>query len=75
MDKVIITRPFTGICSMQVCAHKDATDEEILLVCNSQNPSGTTNGWSEVVRVEEDYKPAPIQCADHADRLHYVILC
>lgn len=42
MNKVVVTRPFMGICGMQVCAHKDATDEEILAVCNGENPSGTS---------------------------------
>ena len=30
MDKVVVTRGIVGLCHMQVCAHKDATDEEIL---------------------------------------------
>ncbi len=54
MDRVVVTIPFSGICYMQVCAVSDATDEEILEVANSKNPSGTTNGWVEVAR--EDYE-------------------
>ncbi len=67
MDRVIVTRPIMGLCAMQVCAVADATDEEILLICNRQNPSGTTAGWSRVVRsldpdriwIREDMLPVP----------------
>jgi hypothetical protein len=48
-ERIIITIPFHGICHMQVCAEKDVTDEEILKICNEQNPSGTINGWSTVL--------------------------
>lgn len=79
--RVIVTRPMVGVCAMQVCAVKDATDEEILAVCNDENPAGTTNGWGEVIRsVEEDslFKTAnsqPVQCVDHDDRMHFLVLC
>ena len=84
MNRVIVTRCVLGICYMQVC--KDATDEEILLVCNAENPSGTTNGWVSVVRTLEQ-APAypeypeiaanqlPGPCADHPDRLHILVGC
>jgi hypothetical protein len=81
MSKVIVTRPFMGICAMQVCAVKDATDEEILSVCNSDNPSGTSNGWSAVIREAEEgsmFKTKdqlPVQCRDDAERMHFVVLC
>lgn len=38
MDRVLVIRTFVGICHMQVCAVNDATDEEILAVCNHANP-------------------------------------
>jgi hypothetical protein len=81
MNRVVVTRAFIGICGMQVCACKDATDEEILSVCNSENPSGTSNGWSQVVRQAEEgslfqtEKSLPVQCADDPGRLHFMVLC
>ena len=64
-----------GIATMQVCAQKDATDEEILDVCNTENPSGTRGGWSDVVREDEENYPGSVQCADNEDRLHLIITC
>lgn len=76
MERVIITRPVVGICAMQVCCVKDATDKEILRKCNSENPSGTTNGWCEVIREnDKDGWSAPVQCDEHKDRLHILVLC
>lgn len=66
---------------MQVCAERDATDEEILAVCNRENPSGTTNGWAEVVRETVEgsrFKTPdalPVQCAQSPERIHFVVLC
>ncbi len=77
MDKVVVTIAFMGFCAMQVCAHEDATDEEILVVCNSENPSGTRGGWSKVVREEKDGPKGsmPIRCDDNPDRFHFIVLC
>lgn len=72
MNKIVITRPILGICHMQVCADKDATDTEILEVCNSENPAGTTNGWCEVVRNGDG---APVVCSDDPNRLHILVAC
>ena len=41
MKKIIITNPMIGICYMQICADKKATDKEILAIANAENPSGT----------------------------------
>ena len=82
MDNVLITNPMLGICGMQVCAHKDATDEEILLKCNTDNRTG--NGWVTVVRKKEDSffvndsgepNDLPGQCRDYEDRMHLIVLC
>ena len=35
MERVVVSREFMGLFSMQVCAVKDATDEEILEVCRA----------------------------------------
>lgn len=76
MDRVVITRPILGICHMAVCAAKDATDEEILDVCNRENPSGTSAGWASVVRDDPEYPQAnPVQCADDSERLHIMVSC
>jgi hypothetical protein len=78
MDRVVVTCPFLGICHMQVCAERDATDEEILEVCNRENPAGTINGWSHVIRQEDEYndkKSLPVQCADDPSRMHFLVAC
>ena len=80
MNRIVVTRPFLNIFTMQVCAVSDATDEEILEACNSENPSGTSNGWTHVIRKpdgslgQEDNK-APVQCADDPNRTHFLVLC
>lgn len=71
-DRVHITRPVLSVCHMQVCAVSDATDDEILEVCNRMNPSGTSNGWSEVVRSGHG---APVQCEDESWRTHFLVVC
>lgn len=71
-ERVIITRHIVGICHMQVCAVKDATEEEILSVCNYKNPSGTSFGWAAIDRKDN---MAPVQCADDPERMHYMVYC
>ena len=76
MNKVIVTRQMIGICYMQVCAESDATDEEILEVCNRENPAGTRNGWMTVARDnEEDSRLRPVSCDDDPNRKHFIIIC
>lgn len=77
MDRVIVSNPFVGILGMQVCAVKDATDDEILEVCNRDNPSGTSNGWGTVKRDNDELfgETEPVQCDDYKDRLHLIVLC
>jgi len=78
MNRIIVTRPIVGICYMQVCAEKDATDTEILEICNRENPSGTTAGWVRVVRevkFEGEENKLPVQCADNPNRLHFLVCC
>ena len=69
MDRVVITQSGVGITTMQVCVVKDATDEEILEVCNSQNPAGVINGWTEVIRGYE------ADCETYLDRIHLLVTC
>lgn len=75
--RVVVTRSFCGICHMQVCAHKDATDEEILAVCNIENPAGTSNGWAQVVKEDHEFfgKIGPVPCDDDPNRIHYMVAC
>lgn len=82
MERVIVTNPMVGICHMQVCAVSDATDEEILSVCNRQNASGTSNGWSSVIREDAPSsetwpteKMKPVACKDYPDRRHFLVAC
>ena len=83
MDKVVVTRAVVNICTMQVCAESDATDEEILAICNRDNISGTTNGWSRVIRTINESPDAifdgpnkgPVQCRDNQERTHFLVLC
>lgn len=75
--RVVVTRPIKGIAHMQVCAVSDATDEEILEVCNRLNPSGAEHGWSSVCHEDSAFwgKVAPIQCADDPTRTHFIVSC
>ena len=75
MDRVIVTKPIVGICHMQVCAVKDATDDEILEICNKENPSGTTHGWTTVCHDTDDFSGKSVQCAKYPDRIHFLIMC
>jgi hypothetical protein len=78
--RVEITRMMVGICHMQVCAVKDATDQEILEVCNLQNPTGIQHKWSTVIRREPPgdsifQNVAPKQCDEHVGRMHFLVAC
>lgn len=80
MNRVVITKEIYGPCFMQVCAEFDVTDEEILEVCNRENPSGTDLGWTRVFRedstfMNEPFKSAPVACANHAGRTHFIVVC
>lgn len=76
MKRVEVTIPMIGICFMQVCANKNATDEEILEVANRENPSGTRNGWTEVARENyEDETMRPVICGDNKNRKHFILIC
>ena len=80
LARVQITQAMIGLLYMQVCAVDDATDEEILQVCNAENQCGTSNGWCGVFR-ECDGSPgresnkAPVACEKHPGRTHFLINC
>jgi hypothetical protein len=73
--RVIVSRPIVGIAHMQVCAVTDVTDEEILAVCNRENPSGTELGWVHVCREREDERNRPVQCESDKTRTHFLVNC
>lgn len=86
LEKVVVSRVYANLCIMQVCAEKDLTDEEILAICNRDNPIGTPRRWTTVIREVEyvldadgtigDKKIAlPAQCEDYPDRNHFLVLC
>lgn len=77
--RVVVTRSALGFCHMQVCAGAEATDEEILAVCNAENPSGVTP-WSEVLREDSTcggrvFRTAPVLCEDDPARRHFLVSC
>lgn len=72
MKKIHVTRGIIGICHMQVCVEGEATDKEILDVCNQEYPSGTSNGWSEIIRSGEG---GPVTCHEDPQRTHYLAVC
>lgn len=82
MDRVEVIQGVFAMIGMRVCAVADATDEEILAACNSQNTAGTQSGWTTVVRASEGDdsmfagpNKVPKQCAEYGDRMHFVVLC
>lgn len=81
MDKVVVTRAMVGVCHMQVCAANDATDSEILAVCNRENPAGTSFGWTTVIRSAdpEDTEfwgdTSPVACESDITRTHFLVSC
>ena len=79
-ERVVVSRAMMGLCGMQVCAVKDATDKEILEVAERDNPCGTTGEWQQVIRkldpdrnITKEHLPS--QCEEYPDRLHFLIFC
>ena len=74
MDRVVITLLIVGVSHMQVCAVKDATDEEILAKC-AENVAGAQHGWTTVLRQDEKtWGPKP--CHVHPrTRVHFYVMC
>jgi hypothetical protein len=74
MKRIETVAPIVGFCYMRVCAVAEATDEEILEHCNSNNPAGTEFGWMMVIR-GNDAIVGPIRCADDPKRTHFLVGC
>lgn len=67
MEKHILTK--IKLLNCQVCS-AGTWDEALEWVCEN-NPAGTTNNWSKDERPEV----APVKCADHPERTHYIFTC
>lgn len=67
MKKHILTK--NGILDAQVCS--EGTYDEALEFIRSENPAGTSNNWQK--NAEGNF--APIPCADHPERTHYMFIC
>jgi hypothetical protein len=77
MDRVEMTKAWVGVLHMQVCAVDVATDEEILAVCNRDNPLHGTSRWKRVVRGDDPNDPPvgfPGPCDDHPGRTHLLVV-
>lgn len=75
MKDVVVTSPSIGLLYMQVCCKKGVSDQEILEVCNTDNPCGTSLGWANVIRNDTEKHKCPVQCVDDPDREHILINC
>jgi len=67
---------------MQVCVVADASDSEILEVCNRENPQMVTGGWHTIVRdkaharqIGVDECAAPGDCVECPGRKHKIAIC
>lgn len=67
MEKFILTK--NGIVDAQVCA--EASYEEALQWIRTENPAGTTGNWHK----NEGGNFAPVACASHPERTHYMFIC
>jgi hypothetical protein len=67
MEKFILTK--NSLLDAQVCA--EATYDEALEWIRVYNPAGTSNNWGK--NGEGNF--APVKCADHPERTHYMFIC
>lgn len=67
MEKHILTK--NGLMDAQVCSA--GTYDEALEWLKTTNPAGTHLNWSK----NGEGAFAPIACADHPDRTHYMFIC
>lgn len=72
MDRIMITRRQLGHLHMQVCIDPDVTNDDILDVCNRQNPRDPTSAWQSVRRYCGD-TPMTKPCPAHPHRLHLLV--
>lgn len=67
MDRHVVTH--MGLLDAQVCS--EGTYDEALEFIRTQHMAGTSNNWSK----NAEGKFAPVQCAEHPFRTHYMFLC
>jgi hypothetical protein len=81
-ERVFISQPYCGMYAMQVCVLPEVSTQEILDVCNRENPSGTGSGWNKVINSKAaaieaglavDTAPGP--CVECAGRQHKIVMC
>jgi hypothetical protein len=70
-----IARAMIGLCHMAVCCDKTAKPKEILKFCNLHNPAGTSNGWMDVHWHKSEKDKRPVQCEEHKNRIHVLVVC
>ena len=84
LEDVVIVNPLLSFMGMIVCVKDGLEDDVILKQCNRLNPSGTSGGWSVVVRTveqsffqDDDGQPSdlPVPCDTYPGRTHFVVLC
>lgn len=82
--RAMVTGAYAGLFACQVCVVPDATDEEILAVCNRDDPRTEGFSWTKVIRTKEDVKAEglrsldgssviPGQCVECPPRLHMIV--
>ena len=66
-----------GVFDMTVCVPKNWTDEQVEAFANSENPSGTSAGWS--IRKQGDKFLAGaderVTCSENPDKTHITLDC
>jgi|CXWL01.1.fsa_nt_gi hypothetical protein len=72
MDRILVTRRQLGPIHMQVCIDPAAADDEILTVCNTQNPRPSGSTWQSVRR-NCGKIPMTKPCPAHPYRLHFLV--
>jgi hypothetical protein len=78
---VFITDNWAGLCTKQVCVVPDATDEEILAVCNAEDNRiiPGSGKWDIVIRTAKDARRAKVEftppgtCVECPPRVHMVV--
>lgn len=67
LPKHILTK--NGLMDAQVCS--EGTSDEALEFIRTTNPAGTSNNWVK----HDEGAFAPITCAEHPERTHYMFQC
>lgn len=68
LEDVVEIGPWS-LLGKQVCAHSEVPPHQIERRANELEPTGIRSRWTL------DPKRKPKKCADHPERLHYVLTC